>query len=102
MYGTVAKMRVKPGSEPLLEAWMDGFGKAITGKGWISTTIYRSDEDPQLCWMTVLFEDRESYHANAQSPGQDSRYRRLRSCLEADPEWHDGEIWTHLTSAELA
>ena len=98
MYGTVAKLRVKPGSEPLLEAWMDGFADAIRrGVSFISSTIYRSDEDPQVCWMAVLFESREAYRANAESPNTDARYRRFRTCLEADPEWHDGEVWRHQT-----
>ena len=30
--------------------------------------------------------------ANADSPAQDARYRQFRALLEADPEWHDGEI----------
>ena len=105
MYGTVAKLRVKPGSEPLLEAWMASFadnlrrdtidGPAVLG--FISSTIYRSDEDPQVYWMAVLFESREAYRANAESPNMDARYRRFRSCLEADPEWHDGEVSKHIT-----
>ena len=42
--------------------------------------------------MAVTFEDRETYHANAQSPEQDARYRKLLDLLEGEPEWHDGEV----------
>ena len=92
MYGTIAKMRVRPGAEPLFKAWMEGFIRAIREAGWLSTTFYQSDEDPQIYWMTTVFTTREAYHANAESPKQDARYRRLRSCLESDPEWHDGGV----------
>lgn len=92
MYGTIAKMRVKPGAEPLLNAWMEGFNRAIRDAGWLSSTIYQSDEDPHIYWMSTVFTSREAYRANAESPKQDARYRRLRSCLESDPEWHDGGV----------
>jgi len=29
---------------------------------------------------------------NADSPEQNTRYLEFRDLLEADPEWHDGEI----------
>ena len=35
MYGTIAKMRVKPGAEALLNAWMDGFNRAIREAGLV-------------------------------------------------------------------
>jgi heme-degrading monooxygenase HmoA len=100
MYGTIAKLHVKPGAEPLLNAWFDGMNNAVKDVGWIATTIYRSDEDPHVHWMTVVFESREAYVANAQRPSQDARYRRLRSCLESDPEWHDGEVISRSTNAD--
>lgn len=71
---------------------------SLRGKGWISTTFYRTDEDPNVFWMAVVFESRDAYRANAESPGQDARYVRLRSCLEEDPEWHDGGIWRQLVA----
>jgi len=97
MYGTVARMRLKQGAEPLVQAWLDGMANAIRDKGWVSTTLYRSDEDPQVFWMAVMFESKEAYHANAESPHQGERFQRLRSCLEEDPEWNDGEVWAHRT-----
>lgn len=95
MYGTIAKLRVKHGAEPLLDAWYGGMMHAVADKGWLQTTIYQSDDDPQIYWMVVLFEDREAYRRNAESRNQDARYRQLRSCLESDPEWHDGQVHWH-------
>lgn len=97
MFGTVARMRVKPGAEPLLMAWteaMRGRDNAVRAShGWLSTAIFRSLEDPLVFWMAVVFESREAYRENAERPNQDAQYIRLRSCLEADPEWHDGDVF---------
>jgi heme-degrading monooxygenase HmoA len=60
--------------------------------GHVATHLYRSDADPREFYLSVLFESREAYEANARSPEQDARYRQLRQLLEADPEWHDGEV----------
>jgi hypothetical protein len=39
-----------------------------------------------------LFESQAAYRAVSNSPEQDARYRKLLALLEAEPEWHDGEI----------
>lgn len=94
MYGTVARMKVKPG----MDATMEAFGREWTEqrkrqvKGAIGGYIYRLDSDPTTMIMAVVFEDRASYHANAQDPAQDAAYQRLRAMLAEDPVWEDGEI----------
>jgi len=42
--------------------------------------------------LVVLFDSKENYVANANSPEQDKEYRKLRDLLAADPHWHDGEV----------
>ncbi len=91
MYGTVARMRIKPGMESKLDAVMKSY-EGLDIPGAVDTWVYRTDEDPRTYYLTVLFENRESYVKNAESPEQDKRYRALRELLESDPEWHDGEI----------
>lgn len=90
MYGTVARMRIKPDAEGALLAQMREDVNRVPG--FVSAHIYRSDVDPREFWLAVVFTDRESYRANADSPEQDQSYRQMRDLLEADPEWHDGEI----------
>ena len=96
MYGTIARLRIKPGAEAKLEEVLKGYDVESL-PGMIDEWTYRSDEDPRTYYLAVLFESKESYVKNAESPEQDQRYRRLRALLEADPEWHDGEI-THVHS----
>ena len=93
MYGTVARMRVKPGLAAPLEALSRRLAEAETGiPGYIAQYVYRLDADPDELYLTVLFESREAYHANAASPAQAARYEALVALLAAPPEWHDGKV----------
>lgn len=91
MYGTVARMRLKPGMEAKLKADMAQY-EGLKIPGFVSTMVYRMDSDPNEIYMAVVFKDKASYGANARDPKQDERFKRMRSFLVADPEWHDGEI----------
>jgi len=91
MYGTVARMRAKPGSGDLLAE----IGKQLEGDrppGMVSVFVYRMDANPDEYMMAVAFESKGAYEVNAASEEQDRRYRQLRELLESDPEWNDGEI----------
>ncbi|MBE2184550.1 MAG: antibiotic biosynthesis monooxygenase, partial [Anaerolineae bacterium] len=46
MYGTVAKLRVKPGQLEAFKAWAE-VAESRPVPGFISTTIYQMDSDPQ-------------------------------------------------------
>src|SRR5207248_8655008 len=90
MYGTIAKIRVKEGhEEAFLQAMRD---EPADIRGHLGFQVYRSDEDPREFWMSVQFEDRASYTANADDPRQDELYEKMVEHTESPPEWHDGEI----------
>ena len=91
MYGTVARMKAKPGTGELL-AEMGHQLSDDRPAGMVGTWVYQMDADPDEYILAVAFESREAYKANAASPDQDARYQELRALLEADPEWNDGEI----------
>lgn len=94
MYGTVARLQLKPGKEADLKQEMSTY-PSLKIPGFVSTLVYRMDQNANECYLAVAFKDKESYVANARDPKQDERYRQLRALLSADPEWHDGEIiWT--------
>ena len=93
MYGTVAKTRVKPGMQEGFKAWAAGtIGAARSVPGHVETIVYQSDADPNLLTVVVIFEDRESYHANAASPEQHAEFLKMMQFLASEPEWNDGEI----------
>jgi hypothetical protein len=91
MYGTVARLRAKPGAGPALETLMAEY-ETLEIPGHVATYVYRLDGGDDDYYLTVVFDDRESYRRNADDPAQDTRYRRMRELLELDPKWHDGEI----------
>ena len=94
MYGTVARLQLKPGKEADLKQEMSKY-PSLKIPGFVSTLVYRMDQNANECYLAVAFKDKESYVANARDPKQDERYRQLRALISADPEWHDGEIiWT--------
>ena len=91
MYGTIARLRVKPGRMDDLIHETRSF-ENLDVPGFEATYLLGADTDENEAWIVALFVDRDSYRFNAESPEQDARYRRMRALLEADPEWHDGEI----------
>lgn len=91
MYGTIARMQAKPGMQDKLLEFM-GRQAARSMRGYKTTYVYHMDADPNAYMIAVIFESREAYVANANSPEQDAEYRELLTMLQAPPEWHDGEI----------
>jgi quinol monooxygenase YgiN len=91
MYGTVARMRVKTGMVNQLRDWMrQEDTRGIPG--YKTSYTYQMDADPTTVYVAIVFESREAYVANAQSPQMDAHYQELVALLEEPPEWHDGQI----------
>lgn len=94
MYGTIARLKLKPGGLAQLQAWTDQVGNAsrLADNGHVATYIYQADADPNEVFMVVLFESKEKYHQNANSPEQNADYERMSQLFTEFPQWHDGEI----------
>ena len=60
--------------------------------GQVARYVYLMDADPGELFLVAVFESRQAYWDNAQSPEQHQRYQDLRALLDSDPEWHDGAI----------
>lgn len=91
MYGTIARLQVKPGSLEALQAW----GSSRSGgtiPGYVTQYVFQMDTNSDELYLVIIFTDRASYVANAQTPLQNARYAEMRTMLAADPEWHDGEV----------
>lgn len=93
MYGTIAKVRVKEGKIAEFQSLLEDLG---AGVGQIARYVYQMDADPRELWLVAVFASREAYWANAHSPEQHERFSQVRLLLEGDPEWHDGEIISHI------
>lgn len=90
MYGTIARMRVKPGSEQaFLQNSQEGPQQI---PGVVFEHVYKLDGGSNDYMLVVGFESKDAYVKNANSPEQHQRYLEYRDLLEADPEWSDGEV----------
>lgn len=93
MYGTIFRMKVKPGQEQavvkLFQEWDQERKPRV--KGAVGGYLMKPDNRPGELVGVAVFQDRASYQANADHAEQDRWYRRVRELLEADPEWEDGE-----------
>src|SRR3990170_7736647 len=97
MYGTVATLRIKPGSAEKLNEMSERWWKerAPKVKGAVSQTVYRTDRNPNEYIMAVVFDSKESYVANANDPEQDKWFRDMVQMLDGEPRWSDGTIVAH-------
>lgn len=89
MWGTIARMRVRPDvPEEYLLAQLRAY-KMGRAEGFIGVDFLHSDADPRELWLVAMYEDKATYRANAESAAQHAIYLTLRACLEDEPEWHD-------------
>ena len=91
MYGTVARLQVKPGMESKLKE-VSRTAEEAHIPGHVATYVYRMDSNPNEYYLAVIFTSKETYQANAESPEQDARYREMLALLGQEPAWHDGEV----------
>jgi heme-degrading monooxygenase HmoA len=90
MYGTIARMQLKPGAEAELRRRSREEAPELAGYAFHH--VFRTDANPNEIYLVVAFESKEAYTKNAASPEQHQRYQGYRELLTAEPEWHDGEI----------
>jgi quinol monooxygenase YgiN len=90
MYGTVAKLCLKPGKLEAFQRNMKRQSEEIAGA--VAEYVYRMDDDPETLYLAVVFESKDAYFKNANSPEQNERYEEMMQWLTAEPEWHDGEV----------
>lgn len=91
MYGTIAHFRLRPGVRDEFVQMMDSFGNGII-PGWKADYYFQMDRDSDEFFLVAIFQDKETYAANADSPEQHERYLKFRSFLAEDPQWNDGFI----------
>jgi len=91
MYGTIARLKVKPDRVEALQRLTASYDD-LQVPGFVGTHVYRMDADETEYYLVVMFQDRDTYRKNAEDPAQDQRYREMRELLAEDPDWHDGEV----------
>jgi quinol monooxygenase YgiN len=94
MYGTMARLRPKDGQREELRRLIGEWNRERrpTVRGARESYFLLPDTPSDEVVLFAVFDDQESYRANASDPAQDGWYRRLRECLADDPTWDDGEV----------
>jgi quinol monooxygenase YgiN len=92
MYGTVARIKIKP--EMVAEAlnFMQTSEGSSTPPGAVAFYLYQMDADPNEFYMVVVFEDKEKYFANANDPQTNAQFQEMTKFFAEEPQWHDGEV----------
>ena len=90
MYGTVARVKAKPGKRKELIRFLETeVGQPV---GYCGRVIYQMDQDPDELYVVGWFENKEAYFTHSDKPETHEIYLRLLELLVAEPEWHDGEL----------
>jgi len=87
MYGTIFNLRVKPGHEGDLLETMDEHSPP----GAVAWFLMRPDDKNADLVGMVVFESKEAYVANANSPEQHEAFTKMMEHLVDEPNWTDGE-----------
>lgn len=90
MYGTVARVKVKPGKQEAFITFMaTEVGQPV---GYIGRCIYQMDHDPDEFFVAGVFESKDAYFTHSDKPETHQIYLRLLDLLVGEPEWHDGQL----------
>jgi hypothetical protein len=89
-YGTVMRAKTKPGQRDAYIAHMKSF-QDNPPQGFQHTYSGKVDGDPDGVVGIVVFESREAYRKNADSPEMHERYKEYMAFLQGDPTWTDVE-----------
>jgi len=73
-YGTIYRMRPKPGAEPQLVALLEEWERERkpNARGAIGGYLFKPDGRPDELIGVAVFRDRESYRANASDPAPEA------------------------------
>lgn len=87
MYGTIFNLEVKPGHEAeLIKVFNEEQAKPA---GAVALFVMQPDNNGR--WIGVaIFQSKETYVANAESPEQHTNFLKMMEHLESEPEWTDG------------
>ena len=88
-FGSIFKMRPRAGKNQALVGLFKAGRRPADMKRFGTAHVFDCGDE---VWGVAVFKSEKAYRDNANDPGQDKEYRRMREALESDPEWHDGNV----------
>lgn len=89
MFGTLGRMKAKPGRLEELKAHLNDPESAAM-PGYRGSYLLVAEEGDEVV-VAVMYEDKDSYFAMVHEPKTDGNYRRLLTLVEGEPTWTDGD-----------
>ena len=90
MYGTIGRMKPKPGKREELIALLSSPPSGAAATGFRSAYLMKADEGDEVV-IAVMYEDQEAYVAMVHDPVTDENFGKVMELLEDEPSWTDGE-----------
>lgn len=91
MFGTIAKMKFKPGMmQKLLEDMKEEFSNGDDGS--VAVYTFQMTADPNVGYMVAISESEQAYRDNANKPETHERFTKMMEYLVEEPEWNDGYV----------
>jgi len=92
MYGSIARTRIKAGRREEYLEWARSSMSTDKPPSAAALVLVKSDADPDELWTAVVFESKEAYQTNSESPRMQERYAQMSEFFDGPQEWHDGEV----------
>ena len=97
MWAQLQKIRTKPEQEAeLLDVFEQLQAIEPADSGLLRTTVMRSQADPSLVFVLVVFASEEKARAREQDPGRQEGLQRIRAAmggvLDGPPEFFDLDV----------
>ncbi len=94
MFGTIGRVRLKPGREGEFQSMMEDWKREIRPKvpGRFLELMGRSTERPDETMFIALAQDEQTYRNLAAMPEQHAFFERFMSVAEGDIKWEDVEL----------
>lgn len=91
MFGTVAKMKFKPGMmKKFMEENIEDYD--TPDSGGVAVFAINTTNHPDVAYLVAISESEEAYRKNAGDPRTHERFMKMMEYLESEPEWHDGHV----------
>ena len=88
MYGSIFNMSVKSGHKQEL---LESLNREMP-KGMLAWFVMQPDDDNSDLVGVAIFDDKDAYVANANSPEQHEAFSEAMTHLTCEPTWNDGEF----------
>jgi len=90
VYGTLGRMKVKPGKVDDVVGHLKNPPSGEARKGYRGAYLLVADEGEEVV-VAVMYEDKDAYFTMVHDPATEANYPKLLELLEDEPTWTDGE-----------